>query len=85
MPFTTDFIQVFHSPGANLADIYSYVGISALVVEMIWAFRGRRPKWKGFRRLLAVEVRLWKEFVEFFLKTGVVHSLEGELRPHNGG
>jgi lipoprotein signal peptidase len=68
MPFTTDFIQVFDSPGANLADIYSYVAISALVVETICAFRGRRPQWKGFRHLLALEVRIWKEFVEFFLK-----------------
>ena len=70
MPFTTDFIQVFRSPSANLADIYSYVGITALVVEAICAFRERRPKWKGFRHLLAGEVRIWKEFVEFFLKWG---------------
>jgi lipoprotein signal peptidase len=68
MPFITDFIQVFNSPGANLADIYSYVGISALVVETICVFRGRRPQWKGFRHLWALEVRIWKEFVEFFLK-----------------
>ena len=66
VPFATDFIQVFDSPSANLADIYSYIAISALAAETVWVFRVRRPKWKGFRYLLSVEVQIWKEFIEFF-------------------
>ena len=39
---TTDFLQVFNSPCANLADVYSYLGLAALVIE---AFRlKRRPR-----------------------------------------
>jgi lipoprotein signal peptidase len=42
VPYATDFFQVFHSPSANLADVYSYVGIGALAVEMALTFRVRR-------------------------------------------
>ncbi len=66
VPFTTDFIQVFHSPSANFADIYSYIGMGALAVEAILMFRIKRPKWKGFRHLLMVRRQMWKEFIEFF-------------------
>jgi lipoprotein signal peptidase len=68
VPYTTDFIQVFHSPSANLADVYSYVGIGALAVETILVFRIRKPKWKGFRHLLAAAVRTRKEFLEFIMR-----------------
>ena len=44
VPYATDFIQVFHSPSANLADIYSYVGIGALTVEMILMSALRKSK-----------------------------------------
>ena len=64
-PYTTDFIQVFHSPSANLADVYSYVGIGALAVETILAFRIKKPQWKGCRHLLASAVRTRNEFLEF--------------------
>ena len=67
-PYTTDFIQVFHSPSANLADVYSYVGIGALAVEMLLVFRIRKPKWKGFRHLLAAAVRTRNEFLEFIIR-----------------
>lgn len=68
VPYTTDFIQVFNSPCANLADVCSYVGIGALVVETLSVFRIRKPKWRGFHHLLAVEVRIWKDFFEFIRK-----------------
>lgn len=32
--FTTDFIQVFHFPSANLADLFSYMGLLFLIMEM---------------------------------------------------
>ncbi len=57
VPYTTDFIQVFHSPSANLADLYSYAGIGALAVEMLLAFRAQKPQRRGFRHLLAVAAR----------------------------
>jgi signal peptidase II len=68
VPYTTDFFQVFHSPSANLADVYSYVGIGALAVEMIYVFRVRKRKGKAFRHLLVDAVRTRKEFLEFILR-----------------
>jgi hypothetical protein len=62
---TTDFIQIFHWPSANFADIYSCFGIGALMVETVLVLRIRKPRWKGFRQHLADEVCLWKEFCEF--------------------
>lgn len=44
VPYATDFIQVFHSPSANFADLYSYVGIGALTLEMISTSKLRKPK-----------------------------------------
>lgn len=67
-PFTTDFIQIFHSPSANFADIYAYLGISALTIETIVVFRIRKPKWKGFRHLLNAKGQIRKEFMDFFRK-----------------
>ncbi len=68
MPFATDFIQVFGSPCANFADIYSYIGIGAVAVETIWVFKTRKPRWKGIRHFLSARLQTWKEFVEFFRK-----------------
>jgi signal peptidase II len=68
VPYTTDFIQVFHSPSANLADAYSYVGIGALAVEMILVVRVRKRKGEAFRHLLADAARARKEFLEFIIR-----------------
>ena len=68
VPYTTDFIQAFHSPSANLADVYSYVGIGALVVEMVLVLRVHKSRGKGFRHLLAGAVRTRKEFLEFIIR-----------------
>jgi lipoprotein signal peptidase len=68
VPYTTDFIQVFHSPSANLADVYSYVGIGALAVEIVSAFRVRKRRGEAFRHLLADAVRTRKEFLEFVIR-----------------
>jgi signal peptidase II len=49
MPYTTDFIQVFHSPSGNLADLWAFVGILALVVEVALQWRRTKPQWQGVR------------------------------------
>ena len=38
--YTTDFIQIYTSPSANFADVYSYIGLSALGIELA----GRRQR-----------------------------------------
>jgi len=35
VPYTTDFIQFFHWPSANLADLFVYLGLCALIIEYI--------------------------------------------------
>jgi signal peptidase II len=65
MPFTTDFLQVFHSPSANFADIFAYLGIMAICVETFWWLRFRKPIWRGFRHFLKERARVWKAFYEF--------------------
>ncbi|MBU1662514.1 MAG: signal peptidase II, partial [Chloroflexi bacterium] len=67
-PYTTDFIQVFRSPSANLADIYSYVGIGALIIEMYQVNRTNKPRGKGIRGFLAEMVATRKEFIQFIKK-----------------
>ncbi len=34
VPYTTDFIQIFHSPSANFADLISYAGLLSLLFKM---------------------------------------------------
>jgi lipoprotein signal peptidase len=63
--YTIDFIQVFHSPSANLADVYSYIGIGGLAVETVLMLRIRQPKWRGFRHLWAAAVRTRNEFLQY--------------------
>lgn len=63
--YTTDFIQVFHLPSANLADIYSYFGLGALLVETVLVLRAGKPRWKGIRHLMVALVQVRKEFFEF--------------------
>jgi lipoprotein signal peptidase len=69
VPFTTDFLQVLHSPSANLADLYSYTGIISIGAEMIVWFRLRKPKWRGLRPFLVARLHLWNEFWAFLLQS----------------
>lgn len=56
-PYTTDFIQIGHSPSANLADLFAFIGLVALAAEGF--SRWRRS---GFSRPgLAV---LWRQSCE---------------------
>jgi signal peptidase II len=64
-PYTTDFIQIFHLPSANLSDIYAYAGIVALLVEMYLVYRLRKPHRKGLRSSLEDAVATRKEFIRF--------------------
>ncbi len=63
--YATDFIQVSHLPSANLADIYSYVGVGALVVESALMLRAGKPRWKGIRHLMVAMGQVRKEFFDF--------------------
>jgi signal peptidase II len=65
MPFTTDFLQVFHSPSANFADIFAYLGVMAICVETFWWLRFRKPIWRGFRHFFTERARVMKAFYEF--------------------
>jgi signal peptidase II len=65
MPFTTDFLQVFHSPSANFADIFTYLGIMAICIETFWWLRFRKPIWRGFRHFLIERARVGKAFYDF--------------------
>lgn len=67
-PYTVDFLQVFRSPSANLADVYSYVGIGALLIEIAQFRSVQKPSWKGLRQHLADEVKIQKEFFDFLRK-----------------
>jgi lipoprotein signal peptidase len=60
-PYTTDFLQVFQSPSANLADLFTYAGVAALGVESLEHLRRRKHvpgsssrRWvlRDFRRIL---------------------------------
>ena len=65
-PYTVDFIQVYHSPSANFADIYSYVGIIALVIETVQVYRSREQVWKGFRQWAEERKALRNEIIEYY-------------------
>ncbi len=63
VPFTTDFLRVWHSPSANFADLYAYVGLVALVIEIL-ALRRMRP-WRGWRDFFAQCANTRHEFLAF--------------------
>ena len=67
MPYTTDFIQVFHSPSANLADLWSFVGVLALLVEVTLRWRRTRPRLQGFRYSWMKATQARREFFGFLL------------------
>lgn len=66
LPYTTDFIQVYSSPSANFADIYSYIGIIALIVEAILIHRNQKNVWKGLRAWVEERKVLRNEILEYF-------------------
>jgi signal peptidase II len=60
-PNTTNFLQLFQSPSANLADLFTYAGVAALGVESLEHLRRRKfvprsasRRWvsDGFRRII---------------------------------
>jgi signal peptidase II len=65
LPYTTDFIQFFNWPSPNVADIYAFAGIVALMVECFWFLRTTKPRWRGFRHYVSFEKRAWKAFFEY--------------------
>jgi lipoprotein signal peptidase len=65
LPFTTDFLQVLDSPSANPADLYSFVGIAAILIEMI-SYRQARPRSRrGMRAFLRAAWSVHTEFLDF--------------------
>jgi signal peptidase II len=64
-PYVVDFIQVFRSPSANLADLYIYVGCGALVIEAVLSFRLNGVKWKGARDFYRSSIHIRHEFLVF--------------------
>jgi len=67
LPYTTDFVQVFHSPSANLADLCSFVGVLALLVEVALWWRKTKPRWRGFRYSWTKATQARREFLRFLL------------------
>jgi len=62
---TTDLIQVFRSPSANLADLYSYVGITALAIGLGGWWKREKIRWRGSRRFLSRVIQSRREFQAF--------------------
>jgi len=65
MPYTTDFIQIFQSPSANLADLFLYTGIGALAIEFIVQWKKKRLRWHGLRYFIAQVVQARQDFFSF--------------------
>jgi lipoprotein signal peptidase len=65
MPYTTDFIQVIRFPAANFADLCSFVGLGALVVEFTSQWRSTKPHWRGFRYHWTHATKVRREFLTF--------------------
>lgn len=62
-PWTTDWIQLLELPAGNLADVYSWVGLAALAVELGRTERKRRGMGLAGRWALARETR--RDFIRF--------------------
>jgi lipoprotein signal peptidase len=65
VPYTTDFIQVFHSPSANFADLFIYVCIGALAVELGLKWKKKKPHWRGFSDCLDRGIQIRRDFFDF--------------------
>jgi signal peptidase II len=68
LPYTTDFLQVCRSPSANFADLLSYVGVGALLVEVALRWRRRKPRWRGFRYHWTEAMQVRRAFFVFLLR-----------------
>jgi lipoprotein signal peptidase len=64
-PYTTDFLQVCRSPSGNFADLLSFVGVGALLVEVSLRWRRDKPCWKGIRHHWAEATRVRQAFLAF--------------------
>ncbi len=64
-PYTVDFLEVFRSPSANAADLYSYIGIGALLIEMAQVYSLQEPRWNGLHQYLVDRANTRKEFFDF--------------------
>jgi len=67
LPYTTDFIQVFQSPSANFADLWSFVGVLALLFEVTLRWRRTKPRWRGFRYHWKKATQVRRAFFGFLL------------------
>jgi len=67
-PYTVDFLQVLHSPSANFADLCSYVGIGALLIEMVQSGSQKKPAWKSLHQFLDNARKTRREFFDFIRK-----------------
>ncbi len=67
-PCTVDFLQVLHSPSANLADLYSYIGIGALLIETAQIVSTEEFRKKSLRSHIAEMANTRKEFFDFIRK-----------------
>jgi hypothetical protein len=65
VPYTTDFIRLGRGPSANLADLYSYVGLTALFIEMMLCRRKNTEQGGGIRDRLARMCKTRRHFVRF--------------------
>ena len=65
VPYTTDFIQIFQSPSANLADLFTCIGIGSLAIEFIVQWKKKKPRWHGLRYFLNHAVQVRRDFFLF--------------------
>jgi len=62
---TTDFIQVLRSPSANFADLFSYVGIVALTIELARWWKRKKARWFGLQHFLSQVIQTRRDFLAF--------------------
>jgi lipoprotein signal peptidase len=67
-PYTVDFLQVFRSPSANFADLYAYIGIGALLIEIAQVLSHQQFRWRGVNQHLVDMANTRKEFFDFIRK-----------------
>ena len=65
LTFTIDFLEVFHSPKANFADLFAYIGIGALLIETVQVYSIQKPRWRGIKQFIINRSNTRKEFIEF--------------------
>jgi lipoprotein signal peptidase len=63
--YITDFIQLFRSPSANFADLFTYIGMGAIAVELGIQWRKKKALWPGFRHCLSHLIQVRQAFFAF--------------------